>query len=174
MEKYNLADANDRLIINLRDISHTMRFLYEGKGSQKRILIVLNEAGTMTQNELTKRLGIQPGSVSEVLAKLESAGMLVRTPSEADRRTVDIALTGKGKALALEAAKQRSERHEEMFACLSEGEKSQLLAMLEKINADWKQRYQDIAEKREHSHGCREPHGRSGHHDRTHHMERSE
>ena len=51
---YKDADRNDKLIINLRDLSHTMRFLYEGKGSQKRILIVLNEMGRTTQRELTE------------------------------------------------------------------------------------------------------------------------
>lgn len=138
------ADINDRLIIHLRDISHTMRFLYEGKGSQKRILIILNETGTITQQALTKRLGIQPGSASEVIAKLEHIGLIVRTPSRADRRTVDIALTEDGKKRAREAAAQRSKRHEEMFSCLSEAEKSQLLSLLEKINADWEQRYREI------------------------------
>lgn len=138
------ADINDRLIIHLRDISHTMRFLYEGKGSQKRILIILNETGTITQQALTKRLGIQPGSASEVIAKLEHIGLIVRTPSRTDRRTVDIALTEEGKKQAREAAAQRSKRHEEMFSCLSEAEKSQLLSLLEKINADWEQRYREI------------------------------
>lgn len=144
MAHYQAADTDDRLIINLRDISHIIRSLYEGKGSQKRILIILNEAGTMTQQELTKRLGIQPGSVSEVISKLENAELITRTPSETDRRTADIALTGNGRRLALEAAGQRKKRHEEMFSCLSEGEKAELLALLEKISEDWGQRYQAI------------------------------
>ena len=37
------ADINDGLILSLRDLHHTMRSLYEGKASQKRILIILNE-----------------------------------------------------------------------------------------------------------------------------------
>lgn len=45
--KKNL-DINDDIIINLREISHIMHCLYEGKGSQKRILIVLNETGKIT------------------------------------------------------------------------------------------------------------------------------
>lgn len=145
----NAADTNGRLIINLRDISHTMRFLYEGKGSQKRVLIILNEVGSITQRALTKRLGIQSGSASEVIAKLENAGLIIRTPSDADRRTTDVTLTEKGKQSALEAVKQRNRRHEEMFSCLSEKEKSDLLLLLEKINADWEARYQNIAEWRE-------------------------
>ena len=112
------ADDNDSLILNFRDISHTMRFLYEGKGSQKRILIVLSKTGPITQRALTERLGIQPGSASEVIAKLESADLVKRTPCESDRRTADIALTEKGKVLALQAAEQRRLRHLCCFLCL--------------------------------------------------------
>lgn len=43
-----------RLVICLRDVSHVMRGLYEGKGSQKRVLMVLEDlGGTVTQRELT-------------------------------------------------------------------------------------------------------------------------
>lgn len=150
MARYHAADINGRLIINLRDISHTMRFLYEGKGSQRRILIILNETGAITQRALTERLGIQPGSASEVIAKLESAGLILRTSSLSDRRTADIMLTEKGKELAREAAEQRSRRHKEMLSCLSPAEKAELLSLLEKISADWERRYRDIGESR----GC--------------------
>ncbi len=137
-EGYNAADVNGRLITNLRDISHTMRSLYEGKGSQKRILIVLYEVGgSITQRELTRWLGIQPGSASEVIAKLEGAGYIKRTPSETDRRTADVALTPAGRSAAARAKEERVRRHEQMFSCLSESEKSRLLSLLEKINADW-------------------------------------
>lgn len=138
---YRSADINDKIIINIRDLSQIMRFLYEGKASQNRILIILNEVGTITQRELTQRLGIQPGSASEVLMKLENAGLITRTPSEVDRRTTNIELTQEGSRLALEAAGRRNRRHVEMFSCLSMEEKEGLLATLEKINADWEQRY---------------------------------
>ena len=141
LERNLAANINDKLIMNLRDISHTMRSLYEGRGSQKRILIILHEGGKITQRALTERLGIQPGSASEVIAKLESAELITRTPSESDRRTADIQLTDKGKELASQAVNQRRRRHEEMFSCLSEDEKMELLTLLEKINTDWEQRY---------------------------------
>ncbi|HJD22879.1 MAG TPA: MarR family transcriptional regulator [Firmicutes bacterium] len=157
----NHADINDRLIINLRDLSHTMRSLYEGKGSQKRILIILDEiGGSITQQKLTERLGIQPGSSSEVIAKLENAGYITRTPNEMDRRTADIALTEAGKISAAEARKQRIRRHEQMFSCLSDEEKNQLLSLLERINKDWEERYQNAAD----NHGCREHHHRGHRH----------
>lgn len=158
-------DKNDKLIINFRDINHTMRFLYEGRGSQKRILIILLEAGNITQSRLTERLGIQSGSVSEVLAKLEKSALIVRTESPDDRRTTDITLTEQGRALAEEAVKQRKARHKEMFACLTEDEKSTLLALLEKVNTDWQKRYHTME-------GF--PCGGHGHSRERHHHDRRE
>lgn len=140
-EGYDSLDQNNKLIWNLRDIGHTMRHISEGKGSQKRILIILKEAKQITQRELTQRLQIQPGSVSEVVGKLEAAGFLVRSPSETDRRTTNISLTAAGRAAAEEAYTQREERHQQMFAGLSEEEKDMLLHLLEKINTNWEQKY---------------------------------
>ena len=167
LTRYLAENVNGRLIISLRNVSHTMRALYEGKGSQKRILMVLNDTGTITQRELTHRLGIQPGSASEVIAKLERAGLVERTSSEEDRRTADILLTKEGERQALEALEQRQRRHEEMFSALTPEEKAQLLALLEKVSADWQERYGDQKDRHRGGHHgrnfeCREDH--EGHH----------
>ena len=135
--QYESLDQNNKLIWNFRDIGHTMRQIAEGRGSQKRILILLRETEGMTQKELTARLGVQPGSASEVLNKLEQAGLILRSASETDRRTTDIRLTPDGEALAKEASAKRAERHEQMFAVLSSEEKDTLIALLERINAHW-------------------------------------
>lgn len=134
-------DIDDRLISDFIDIGHMMRRQYEGRASQKRILMLLNESEKLTQRELTQMLGIQPGSASEILAKLENAGLIVRAQNEADRRTIDISLTDAGVQLAEEAAQQRRKRHEEMFVCLSSEEKDALHAVLEKIINDWEKRF---------------------------------
>ena len=139
--QYESLDRNNKLIWNFRDIGHTMRQISEGRGSQKRILILLRETKGMTQKELTARLGVQPGSASEVLNKLEQAGLISRTPSEADHRTTDIRLTPDGEALAKEASTKRAERHEQMFAVLCDEEKDTLLTLLERVNAHWDQVY---------------------------------
>lgn len=158
-ERYDRLDVDNKLIMNLRDLGHMIRFLFEGKGSQKRVLIILHETGSMTQRELTERIGIRPGSASEVIGKLENAGLIQRTPSSTDRRTTDIQLTPLGRIQAEEAARQRQIRHREMFSCLSAEEKDTLLALLEKLNADWNSRYRKPEKQMEPS----EPHGR--HHD---------
>ena len=168
-EKYSTLDMDNKLIMNLRDLGHQIRFLFEGKGSQKRILIILHENGGMTQRELTERIGIQPGSASEVIKKLESAGLIQRQNSSSDRRTVDITLTPEGRIQAEEAAAQRKQRHQEMFSCLSEEEKKSLLELSEKLNADWAVRYRDAGKEHRHHgpeghHSPMEHHGPEGHH----------
>ena len=166
MAHYQSTDTNDKLIINLRDLGHIMRFLYEGKASQKRILIILNELKTITQRDLTEHLGIQPGSASEILSKLESAGLIIRTQNETDRRTTDVSLTDTGRELAVEALAQRQRRHEEMFSCISEEEKEKLLSLLERIYADWRIRYCEDGHCASCGHhGGHEHHRKHGHHD---------
>ena len=175
---YQLADTNGKLIIHLRDIGHTMRGLYEGRGSQQRVLIVLNEmGGAVTQRMLTERLQIRSGSASEVIGKLESAGYIVRSVSEDDRRNVEVALTEKGMAAAEEAKRQRELRHEEMFLCLSKTEREELLVLLEKLSSDWEKRFPSAGARLERAHHERDiehahqgrdiehtHHGRDGHH----------
>lgn len=141
LKQYELFDMNNKLIRNFWDISHTLRRISEGKGSQKRILMILREHGDITQRELTEYLEIQPGSASEVIGKLETAGLIKRVPSRTDRRTADVCLTEAGEAAAGEAYTKREQRHQKMFACLSEEEKQTLLGLLEKVNRYWNRQY---------------------------------
>lgn len=159
-ERYDTLDTDNKLIMNLRDLGHMLHLLYEGKGSQKRILIILLESGNMTQRELTERIGIKPGSVSEVIGKLEKAGLIQRQASAADRRTADIQLTDAGRIQAEEAAQRRKMRHQEMFSCLSEEEKASLLVLMEKLRTDWDSRYGEGVG----HHGMHDRHMPHGHH----------
>lgn len=140
-ESYEKSDINGKLIMNLCDLNAVLRMFYEGKSSQKRILIILRENGGMTQRELTERLDVRPGTISEVLGKLENAGLISRIVNPEDKRTIDISLTDKGNGMAQEAAESRESRHREMFRCLSQEEKETLLSLLEKVCSDWCQRY---------------------------------
>lgn len=145
-KQYESLDCNNRLIWNFRDIGHTMHHISEGKGSQQRILILLLENDGMTQKELTAHLGVQPGSASEVISKLEKSGLIVRTESETDHRTMNLLLTENGKKAAQKAFSLRTKRHEDMFSSLCEEEKSTLLHLLEKVNTDWDKKFRNKEE----------------------------
>ena len=148
MIPYQDVDLKTKLIWNLRDIGHILHHSSEGKGSQKRILVVLQRSGSVPQSLLTEHLGIQPGSASEVLAKMEEAGLIRRTVSAEDRRAVLVELTDAGIAAAEQACRERESRKETLFSVLSEEEQRALLVLLEKLNADWSVRFADHARRR--------------------------
>lgn len=127
--RYKSLETEEKLTILLQALEHMGRLGNDGRGSQGRILGILAREGTMTQRALTEQLGIQPGSASEIIGKLERAGLLSRSPSSLDRRTADITLTGAGRARVAEYQPPES-----MFSVLSSQEKETLLGLLEKLN----------------------------------------
>lgn len=133
---YNEKNINDKILLNIRDIEQRMHFLYDGKKSQRRILIILRDEESITQRELTEKLSIKPASVSEVLAKLANKGYIIRVPSSIDKRTMVISLTEEGRRIADEAYESRSLRIVEMLSCFDDDEKDTLLTLLEKMNTD--------------------------------------
>lgn len=134
---------------------------FTGKSSQNRILHILSNSECMTQRELTERLGIQPGSVSEIIKKLETAGLIIRQSNSADRRTVDITLTDAGKAQA-EATRSHHVNHT-LFETLTVDEKQQLLTLLEKVSQDWHNRFRSESH-HGHKHHSKGEHGHKHHH----------
>jgi len=138
---YEHSDVGSRLMHNFWGITHILHQLSDGRGSQKRILTILLRHGPVTQSALTEHLGIQPGSASEVLSKLESAGLIFKSDSPADRRTVTIDLTDSGRAKAALALSERERLKSELLAPLSCEEQTALLALLEKVTENWNRRY---------------------------------
>ena len=138
---YDNLSIDTKIIKNFRGISHSIMHNSEGKGSQSRILIILLENKEVSQRALTKHLGIQPGSVSEVLKKLEDNGLINRLASEDDRRTSILSLTAEGEEAAKKALSHKDQLYNEMLEVLDEKYKQELLALLEKLNDDWDHKY---------------------------------
>lgn len=151
----------EKLLQNLRNAGHMIRNLSEGRASQKRILVLLDQTGVITQRELTKKLRVQSASSSEILTKMEEAGLILRALNQEDRRTMDLSLTQAGKKEAEAAKKEIAALRKEMFTCLNEEEKKTLLALLEKLNGEWDNCYRGKAsaraetkDTRYNGHGC--------------------
>lgn len=134
--RYQADSVDGKLLAVLRALGHASKHM-DGKGGQTRVLRLLREEGEMTQRALTQALGIQPGSASEILAKLEQAGFILRTPSVRDRRTSDVALTEIGRRRADEAAAREAAHREKLFSTLTEEERTKLLSMLEGLYRSW-------------------------------------
>ena len=146
-EQYEELDLEGKLFNNLQEVGHIGRFRLGGRGGQNKILRILAEKGEMTQRDLTEKLGIQPGSASEVIGKLERAGFVERRANEHDRRAAKLCLTEKGE----EEMKTSGGTKPPLFTALNQEEKEQLLSILEKLLSDWqsaekKKEYQPCAD----------------------------
>lgn len=139
---YSECTLEEKLLYNLRRLNHIMHFRTEKKGGQNRILEILERNGSMVQRDLTERLGIQPGSASEILGKLEAGGMISREPCETDRRTQIVALTEQGRTQVEKTVKKRHATEEAMLDCLTFEKKQLLLSLLEELSTDWNVRFQ--------------------------------
>ena len=138
---YEDLDTDGKLLWTLRSLGRFLHEFHEGRASQGRILGLLSESPSVTQRALTERLGVQPGTASEVFGKLESAGLIERAPSESDRRTWDLRLTERGREAARSAGEERRQRRMELFRCFNDDQREQLLGLLEALDADWQERY---------------------------------
>ncbi len=140
---------------------HLRRHLERGpmaspQRGQGRILSLLKLKPEISQKELSDILDIRPQSLGELLAKLEKAGYIERTPSQADKRGMDVKLTEAGRA----AAEQPNEGPVGLFDVLSEDERVQFAASLAKIIEKMES---DDAEFPEMMHGRHHGFGHHGH-----------
>lgn len=102
---------------------------------QGRILAILKMQPEISQKDLSYLLDMRNQSLSELMTKLEKAGLITRTQSKTDRRVMDIKLTEEGKTAA-EQAEQQKEGTDQIFEVLSEEERKNLGDYLSRIIAE--------------------------------------
>jgi DNA-binding MarR family transcriptional regulator len=149
----------------MRALAHRMHMMSDGRAGQGRLLAILLENDGITQRDLQDMVSVRSGSLSEVLGKLEAAGLIERRPSAEDRRMARVFLTEPGAREARSCADRHAEATTCMFNCLTEREKEQLFELATRINEHLERT------ERTQPHGCDEarpePHhrgdGRFGH-----------
>ena len=101
---------------------------HQGQG---RVLALLKLKPELSQKELSTILDIRSQSLGELLAKLERQGLIIRTPSEEDRRSMFVRLTEAGKA----ASEQQEETPdlEGLFDSLTDDEQATFASYLERV-----------------------------------------
>jgi DNA-binding MarR family transcriptional regulator len=129
---------------------------FQGQG---RILALLKLTPQISQKDLTQILDMRQQSLGELLMKLERQGFITRTPSEADRRGMDISLTEAGKAAADEDNGPKDTAS--FFDCLTPEEKTNLGDYLKRLT---QQLEQQMPTGEEHGLGRRHEFGEHHHH----------
>ena len=97
--------------------------------SQELVLRILDREGSPDQQSLLRELRVRPGSLSELLGKLEQKGLIERERSESDRRRVIVRLTESGR----QALTPGEAAADDPFAVLTGEEQTALRALLEKV-----------------------------------------
>lgn len=142
-----------------------------GHPGQMRVLSLLSRMDGAGQSEIAERLDIRPASLSELIGRLETAGLAERRQSGEDKRLVHVFLTEEGKRMAGEAMNHRESMMKDMFTQLTEEECGQLVGLLEKLTNGMEQSM-PCGRRCEGEHGdCGgERHGGHGRHRHHHHQ----
>ena len=126
----------DDLYSMLRACGHYLYHRFGKNMGQRRILAILSERESMTQKELQEMLRIQPGSVTEILTKLEEKGMIRRRKDEEDKRRCILELTEDGRK-EFELRREQEGEKALLFSVLDAAEQEELQKLLGKLLKSW-------------------------------------
>lgn len=145
-----LASAEDeRLSRVFHHCARTLVHRERSQGGRASALAVLASHGAMSQAALADKLDIRAASTSELLAKMEADGLVVRTPDADDGRAYRVELTDAGSLEAQRVRQERSERDAQLFDALDADEKTELAALLDKLASSWRQCHHGRAPKQD-------------------------
>jgi MarR family transcriptional regulator, organic hydroperoxide resistance regulator len=102
---------------------------------QEMVLLELWKDDGLKGGELAERLGVEPPTVTRMLRRMETCGLVERRPDPTDARSFRVHLTGKGRALEEPVARIWEEAEGKTLQGLSSEETlilRQLLARLRK------------------------------------------
>lgn len=117
-------------------ITKTGRYFHfaMGAGRYRLMSVLLEHGGNMEQKELQELMGIQSGSVSEIISKICSGDMITRRRSERDGRQMVISLTEEGEREAKRICAEFESRAEEIFPDITAEERRTLVELLTRIH----------------------------------------
>jgi DNA-binding MarR family transcriptional regulator len=103
--------------------------------SQLSALAVIEREGPLTLGALADHEKVAPPSITKVVAKLESIGLVARAVDPADRRFVRVALTDAGRALLEDSRQRKTAWLTGRIRELAPGDREQLAAALDVLEA---------------------------------------
>ncbi len=117
--------------------SHLREFLrlqHESTMPRFDVMAALHRAdGELTMTELSRRLLVSNGNTTTVIDRLESDGLVQRTPSTADRRIINVALTTAGRRQFTKLAAEHEAQIDAVFGDVSAADLDALEELLQRI-----------------------------------------
>jgi Transcriptional regulators len=106
--------------------------LYRG---QPRLLSLISQNNGASQRDLAEEMDVRPSSMTEMLLRMEQAGLITRKQDETDQRVMRIFLTEAGEKAAEQSGAATLDLTTTIFNCLTQEEQAQMLTLIEKISA---------------------------------------
>jgi len=101
--------------------------------SQLAALATVELHGPMTLGALAEHENVAPPSITKVVTKLETAGLVAREADERDRRVCHVSLTAEGTALLAESRQRKNVWLAERISRLDRDQQQRLVAALDVI-----------------------------------------
>ncbi len=136
MNQTHLTSVSKGILQALRRCGHFLHYKTGGRAGRRRILFALLE-GELLQRELQDLLGVQSGSLSEIIIKMEADGWIEKGKSQKDGRHLVLRLTPDGFAQAMLIKKTYEEQVYKMLSCFSEEQQLELYRMLKILDDHW-------------------------------------
>ena len=115
-------------------VSHAFARKVEGRGVTVAEWVLLRQmlgAGAANPSQLADSIGMTRGAVSKLVERLSRKKLVLRSPSDADRRYQTVELTAAGKRLVPIVARLADENDREFFGHLKPREKNFLVGLLQ-------------------------------------------
>jgi DNA-binding MarR family transcriptional regulator len=130
----------DQVVAALRGISraldlHYKRLLreYGLSGPQIIVLKSIHASGKRPVSEVARDVHLSHATVTAIVDRLESKGLITRSPNEVDRREVHLSLTDEGVATVGRSPALLHEKFIADFTALDLWEQNQILASLQRV-----------------------------------------
>jgi DNA-binding MarR family transcriptional regulator len=100
---------------------------------QFEILITLEEEGTQQVAEIGKKLHIAKAQMTQLLDKLSKQAFIERSPSQADRRVINVSLSAHGRVVLAADKEKLRQATVDLVATLSDADLIDLSVSLQKV-----------------------------------------
>lgn len=100
---------------------------------QLRVLQIVAENGRATPTAISSRMGVTQATVSALIKKLESKGLLERHRSERDRRQTNMVITDRGAEIVQTAPDALQQQYVQEFEALPDWEQAMVVSVLERV-----------------------------------------
>ncbi|MBY6094773.1 MarR family winged helix-turn-helix transcriptional regulator [Ferrimonas balearica] len=133
-------DKHEQLLISLRKVIRAIdlhsRKLNKESGLTGPQLVVMQKIAQLDgpiARQVAAEVNLSPATVTSIIDRLESRGLVKRIRDEADKRRVHLSLSEEGQGLLASAPQPLQEHFIQRYQALEEWEQSLLLSSVERI-----------------------------------------